>query len=182
MTMNNGEMNSLNLTYSPTSQYSIGYTGEYWREDDYTIQSLLFNYSLKRWNSPDSQGNLYLESGVGVAYSDTGDFEHKTEPAAFAGVTADWENRRYLVSYQNRYTEAGDIDNFFMQSARIGVAPYIGEYGDLHTWLMLEVDHNPESENNVTVTSLVRLFKGTNLIEAGVSNQKELMFNWMIQF
>ncbi len=27
------------------------------------------------------------------------------------------------------------------QSTRIGVAPYIGHYGDLHTWLMLQTDY-----------------------------------------
>ena len=69
-----------------------------------------------------------------------------------------------------------------MQSARVGVAPYIGEFNDLHTWLMVEVGHYPEAENKVTVTPMVRFFKNTHLIEAGISNQGDLLFNWMIQF
>lgn len=182
MIMNNGEVNAASITYSPTAHYAIGFGVEYWREKDYTIQSLQLNNLIKRWNFPDSQGNIYLQSGIGVAYSDTGEFEHELEPAAFTGVLADWEDRRFFISYENRFTEAGDIDSNFMQSARVGVAPYIGEFNDLHTWLMVEVGHYPEAENKVTVTPMVRFFKNTHLIEAGISNQGDLLFNWMIQF
>jgi hypothetical protein len=182
MTMNNGEVNAFSLMYSPTAKYAVGYGIEYWREDEYTIQAFQLNNLLKRWNNADSQANLYLQSGVGMAYSDKDDFDHKTQAAAFTGLAVDWEDRRFFTSYENRYTEAGDIDNGFMQSARVGVAPYIGEFGDLHTWLMLEVHHMPEANDNVTVTPMVRLFKGTNLVEAGMSNQGDVMFNWMIQF
>lgn len=182
MIKNDGDVNAFQLDYSPAANYAIGYTGEYWRDKEYTIQSLQFNYLVKRWNNPNSQGNFYIESGAGIAYSDAGDFDHDIEPVFFTGVTADWEDRRYLVSYQNRYTEAGKIDDFFMQSARIGIAPYEGEYGDLHTWLMLQVDHKPESDDNITVTPLVRLFKGTHLIEGGISNKGSLLFNWTMTY
>lgn len=177
MLQNNGDMNSLHLHYSPTARYSLGYKAEYWREGDYSIHALQMNNLLKRWNHPDSQANLYLKSGVGVAVD--GD---DTQEAAFTGVAADWEDRRYFVSYENRYTHAGDIDDFYMQSARVGIAPYIGEYGDVHTWLMLQVDHEPEGQDHVTVTPLVRLFKDTHLIEAGMSNQGDVLFNWVMRF
>ncbi len=140
------------------------------------------NNLLKRWNKPDSQANLYLKSGVGAAYSDHGAFDHETEPAFYTGLAADWEDRRFFTSYENRFTEAGDIDDFFMQSARVGVAPYIGEYGDIHTWLMLQVDHQPEAEDKVTVTPLVRFFKGVHLVEAGMNNNGELLFNYVIRY
>ncbi len=182
MFMNNGDVNSVHIHYSPTAKYSIGYKGEYWREGEYTFQGVQLNNLLKRWNNPDSQANLYLKSGIGAAYSDHGDFEHETEPAAFTGIAADWEDRRFFVSYENRYTEAGDIDDFFMQSARVGVAPYIGEYGDLHTWLMLQVEHKPESRDEVTVTPLVRFFKDVHLVEAGMNNNGEVLFNWIIRY
>jgi hypothetical protein len=123
-----------------------------------------------------------LQSGAGIAYSDTGDFDDEIQPAIFTGILADWENRRIFTSYENRVTDAGDIDHHFMQAARVGIAPYIGEYGDLHTWLMLEIEHHPTSDDKITLTPLVRLFKGTNLVEAGMSNHGELLFNWMHQF
>lgn len=184
MTMNSGDMNALYIFYSPTARASIGYAGEYWRDGDYTIQSIRLNYLAKRWNNPDSQANLYLRSGVGVAYGDDADgrSDRELSPAGYAGMEIDWENRRFYTSYENRYTHAGDLDDFFMQSARVGVAPYVGEFGDLHTWLMLQADHQPERDPPVTVTPLVRMFKGSHLVEAGVSNRGEVLFHWMVQF
>ncbi len=182
MSMNSGSAHTMHLHYSPTAFTSWGYKAEYWRGEDHQIHALQMNNLLKRWNNPDSQGNLYLKSGAGVALSDYGDFENKTEPALFTGLAADWEDRRYFVSYENRVTEAGDIRRDFQQSGRVGIAPYIGDYGDLHTWLMLEVEHTPESEDNVTVTPMVRLFKGNTLVETGLSNHGDVMFNLVYRY
>lgn len=183
MAMNDGDKNALHLHYSPTAKTSIGYKFEHWRDDDFNIHAMQMNNLVKRWNNRDSQANIYLKSGVGVATGDRPDGGGDlTEPVVFSGLSADWENRRYFVSYENRYTEAGDIADFYMQSARVGIAPYIGEYGDLHTWLMMQVDHNPESNDPVTVTPLVRMFKGVNLVEAGISNKGDMLFNWVARF
>jgi len=182
MVMNNGDVNSVHLHYSPTAQYSVGYKGEYWREGDYMLNAVQVNTLLKRWNKKESQANLYLKSGVGAATSFSGPEDGESDPALFTGMAADWENRRFFVSYSNRYTEAGDIDRSFRQSGRVGVAPYIGEYGDLHTWLMVEVRHSPKAQERVTVRPLVRLFKGVNLMEAGISNQGDVLFNWVIRY
>jgi len=97
-------------------------------------------------------------------------------------IAADWENRRFFTSYENRYTEAGEIDDFYQQSARVGFAPYEGDYGDLHTWLMLQVEHMPEADNNFTVTPLVRLFKDVHLFEAGMNNRGEVLFNYVLRY
>lgn len=182
MLVNDGDKNTAHIHYSPTVKTSIGYKFEYWRDDEFVINAAQMNNLLKRWNKKESQANIYLKSGLGVASSVQGNFEDGTDAAAFTGLSADWENRRLFVSYENRYTEAGDIHDGFHQSARIGVTPYIGDYGDLHTWLMLEVGHDPEDENNFTVTPLVRFFKGVNLIEAGVSNQGTVLFNWVVRY
>lgn len=182
MIMNDGSSNSLHIHYSPTAFTSIGPRIEYRREGEYLLTSVQMNNLLKRWNSKDAQANLYLKSGIGVAHSNYGDFEDKTQAAGFTGIATDWENRRFFTSYENRYIEAGDIDSAFMQKARVGIAPYIGDYGDLHTWLMLEVEHAPKSDDKITVTPLVRLFKGVHLLEAGVSNQGDALFNYVIRF
>lgn len=182
MTMNDADRHSAHLHYSPTAKYSIGYRAEYWRDSDMQLHALQMNNLLKRWNGPASQANLYLKSGIGLAQSDKGNFDNKIEAAAFTGIATDWETRRYFISYENRYTEAGDIDDFYMQSARVGIAPYVGDYGDLHTWLMLETQHSPENKDPWTVTPLVRLFKGVNLMEAGISNKGDILFNWVIRY
>lgn len=182
MQMNNAFSNSLHIHYSPTATYSIGYKGEYFRNGEWQFHGAQLNNLLHRWNNPDSQANLYLKSAAGIAYSNQGVFDNKTEGAAFTGIAADWENRRFFTSYENRVIYAGDIDKEFVQNARVGIAPYIGDYGDIHTWLMLQVDHIPSAEDELTVTPLVRLFKGPTLLEAGVNNNGKVLFNFVHRF
>lgn len=126
MLMNDGDRNSAHIHYSPTAKTSFGYKFEYWRDKDFTLNAVQMNHLFKRWNQPYSQSNLYLKSGLGLAYSDADGFDGETSPAGFAGLAFDWENRRYFISYQNRYTEAGKIDDFYQQSFRVGWAPYKG--------------------------------------------------------
>lgn len=182
MIMNNGQANSAHIHYSPTARMSVGVRSEYRREGDYYLNAVQMNNLLKRWNKKDSQANFYLKSGIGIAYSDAGDFDGETDAAGFTGIALDWEDRRFFTSYENRYIEAGDIDDGYMQSGRVGFAPYIGDYGDLHTWFMLEIEHDPEAKEKVSVTPLVRLFKGSHLMEAGVSNQGDVLFNYIKRF
>jgi len=182
MLMNDGDKNAAHVHYSPTAFTSLGYKFEYWRDKEMTLNALQMNNLLKRWNKKDSQANIYLKSGLGVAYSDAGSFDHETSAAGFTGLAADWENRRYFVSYENRYTEAGPIDDFYTESARVGWAPYEGDYGDLHTWLMLQVEHTPENADNFTVTPLVRFFKGVHLVEAGMNENGEVLFNYIFRY
>ena len=182
MTMLDRDSEALHLSYSPTSQYSVGFGTEYDRDKDYFLNTFQINNLIKRWNNAGSQGNLYLQSGVGIASSVNGDLEGNSRAAGFTGLTTDWENRRYLVSYTNQVLEAGNVDGYFTQSARVGIAPYIGDYGDIHTWLMLQIDHKPEDPEPVIITPLVRLFKGTNLVEAGVSNRGDVLVNLTFQY
>ena len=182
MTMNDGERNMLHLNHTFTPSLALGYSAEYWREDKFQLHALQMNNLLKRWNNPGSQANLYLQSGIGAAYSNKQPFDRDWRPAAFTGLAADWENRRFYTSYENRFTWAEDIASAFMQQARIGIAPYIGDYGDLHSWLILQVNHSPEASDPVTVSPIVRLFKGDHLAEAGISNKGDVTFNWTIRF
>lgn len=182
MLMNNADRNAVHIHYSPSAKYSIGYRGEYWRESEFFVHALQVNNLLKRWNGPASQANIYLKSGLGVAVNDNELVEDQAEPVFFTGVAADWENRRFFVSYENRYLQASDFGDFFSQSARFGIAPYIGDYGELHTWLMLDVDHAPENDDPVTITPIIRLLKGVNLIETGISDNGDMIFNWVRRF
>jgi len=167
-TFNDADRYSAFLHYSPTAKYSIGYHGEYWREGDYQIHAFHVNNLLKRWNGEASQGNFYLMSGVGFAHSDEGDFDDRTEFAAYTGISADWETRKVFFSYANRYT--------------VGFAPYVAEYGNWHTWLMMRISHAPEADDQLVATPIVRLFKGADLFEAGVSDQGDVLFNFVHRF
>lgn len=182
ITTNNGDKNSLLLHYSPTAKTAIGYKMEYWRKGEYTINAVQANHLVQRWNKPGSQANLYVKGGAGIASDKFQDFSGNIDPAGFIGLATDWEDRRFFVSYENRYTDAGDYGDGFRQAARIGFAPYEGDYGDLHTWLIVEVEHAPEETDEVTVTPLVRFFKDVHLMEAGMRDDGSVLFNWIYRY
>lgn len=182
MLENDSSRNAADVSYTFIRDFSAGVLTEYWRENDWWFGGVQGNYLINRWNLPNAQANIYLNGGAGVAHSDAGAFDNKNEPAGFIGFMADAEDRRFYVSYKNRYTNAGEIDRFFEQSGRIGVAPYVGDYGDVHTWLMLQVDHRPWSEEHVEATPLVRMFWRDYLVEAGYSNQNKFLFNLTVTY
>jgi len=179
MQMNNGDFSAIHAHYSPTFRDSIGlYSERNWGED-WHFTGLQYNRLVKRWNETGSQANVYLKGGVGQAdpFGDAG-----AELAGFIGVSADWETRRWFTSYEARAYDLG-FNQSARQSARIGVAPYIGDYGDLHTWIMLQVDNQPESETPTTFTPLVRFFYDVQLLEFGYTPETErFTANWIVRF
>lgn len=177
MQMNDYNSNSLHLHYSPTAKYSVGYYGELMRDENIKLHTMQYNRLLKRWNMPAAQANAYLKVNLGVA-EQGGD----VDAAGRIGFAADYETRRIFFSYENKYTEAGDIYDAFSQSLQAGFAPYEADYDELNTWLMLRVDHEPERRDNFVITPFVRLFYDEYLAEIGVSDEKNITFNWIVRF
>lgn len=175
---NNGMYSSLLVHYSPTATDSIGLIAEQNWSMDATFTGLQYTRLAKRWNAPQSQGNLYLKLGAGVADA----FEGGQKAAGFAGLSADWETRRLFVSYDVRARDYG-FDQSVSHAARIGVAPYVAEFGKLHTWAMLQVENHPEADNPVQVTPLLRFFEGPLLVEAGYTLEEDrFLLNWIYRF
>ncbi|MGA0433402.1 MAG: hypothetical protein ACO3MC_06960 [Luminiphilus sp.] len=166
--------------YTPAPSWSIGLRTEVNRDNDYAIYSVHPTLLAKRWFGKDYQGNLYFHGGIGVASGVDGN-PLRDETAVYGGIMADWETRSLFAGYRSRYLDAGHFGDQFMHAARVGYAPYEGDSGDLHTWLMLEIDHRPEEEVPITATPLVRLFKGPLLLEVGYNltvNQPLLNFTY----
>ena len=182
MQMNNFNRHSVHIHYSPSVNYSIGYRAEYWRKKEWQSHSTQINYLIKRYNMPKSQANFYLKSGVGIAKSDYEELSNEVKPNLFTGISFDWEDRQFYVSYQNRLNYNYTIDNFMIQKTRIGYAPYIGDYGDLHTWVMFQVEKMSGGNNSIIYTPMLRFFKGDYLAEAGITNNKDIMFNFIKRF
>ena len=179
MQRNTADYSSVHLHYSPTHRESIGGYGEHNWEADFTFAGAQYNRLLRRWNAPRSQANLYLNLGLGGAESFDG-ADHSG--AGFVGIAADWETRRWFLSYSARGYELG-FDQMAVQSARVGVAPYVADFGDLHTWLMLDVQNDPEADATTTLTPLVRLFYGVQLLEVGYTPETDrVMANWIVRF
>ena len=152
--------------YTPAHRWSVGPRAEVNRDTDFALYTAHPTWLAKRWFGADYQGNVYLFGGLGIS---TGINNNSlgNDTAVYGGVMADWEPRSLFTSYRARYLDAGHFGDQFMQAARVGFAPYEGDTGDLHTWLMLEIDHRPEEDDPVTATPLLRLFKGPLLLEAG---------------
>lgn len=175
----NGDFASLHVHYSPTFRDSIGiYAESNWFVDTRFV-GVQYNRLVHRWNAPRSQANLYIKAGLGRAERFDGE---GAELGSFLGVAADWETRRWFASYEVSARDYGEED-FARQSARFGVAPYIGDYGDLHTWLMVQVENQPEADEPLVLTGLVRFFYGTQLLEIGYTPETEaIMLNTIYRF
>jgi hypothetical protein len=182
MQENNAYVNQLNIHYSPTVDWSIGYLGAYWRDKEWLFNGIQADYLIHRFNFPKSQANIYAKAAVGSAYTDRIGLADHWEPATLGGLSADWEDRRFYIAYANEALMAGDIDSSFTQNLRLGIAPYIGDFGDVHTWLMVKLDHRPYDADSFVVTPFVRVFYQEYLAEIGVSDNGKVMANWMVLF
>ena len=181
MLTDNDARTSLHMHYTPSIQYSIGYRYEDWKDKEYASHYAQRNQLLKRWNRSHSQANLYLKTALGVASLTTDESNSSVKPSAVISLAGDWETRRYFTSFESRYIQPSVTTDFFRQSVRVGIAPYIGDYGDLHTWLMLQWDYRPELDATLRRTLQLRFFKGVQLLEVGITSTDELSLNYILR-
>ena len=160
--------------YTPHYEWSFGVRTEWMRDDDVVFNGVQATHLVHRWFEPDSQANLYAYAGAGLAEGIDAN-PMASDAAGFAGVMADWETRRWFASYEARVSDFGAGADA-MQAARLGVAPYLGDFGDLHTWVMVEIDQRPERDTPVTATPLLRFFKGSALLEIGYTPAEDEAF------
>ena len=168
--------------YSPSAFYSIGARADWDRKNDILFTGAQGTWLAKRWFGEDHQANLYFWGAAGLAQGiDSND--NNDEFGTQVGVMADWETRRLFVSYRASGRDFGKLDKSAMQAARVGFAPYKGKTGQLHTWLMLELDQRPNNDEPIGVTPLLRFFYGTALFEAGWSvTDDQPLLNFQYRF
>ena len=188
-TFHEAERNAGLVHYTLDTRTALGLRVEDRGDGDHVFVGAQANRLVKRWNARDSQANLYLKGAVGLARGDFGVDGAEARAAGLVAVAGDWEDRRLFVSGAARaYAVEGQVQA--EQSARLGVAPYVAEFGAIHTWLMVQLDHRPDrqdlpggqGEDAFTVTPLVRLFRGPVLLEAGYSTNDEPLFNLTYRF
>lgn len=145
--------------YSPTYKYSVGIEAV---NDKFLNQKYLYfkyNYLLGRRNTETSQSNLYFRSGI--SSNGIGN--------VFYGIHGDWETRRLYAGAGYRVNDI-KTGNFTEQYVQLGVAPYVGNYGDLHTWLIVKAKKST-TNNDWDVYPVLKLFKGSMLMELGYSKK-----------
>lgn len=168
MYFNDNMKESIYYHYSPSFKYSIGVEELNNKIFDRSETNLRFTYLVNRKNTKNSQRNFYFQSAVSSKNSNF-----------IYGVHGDWETRRYFIGFD--YKEVKNIIDYTDKHIQLGLAPYLGEYGDLHTWLMVKTKKN--SINNKQVTyPVVKFFKGNLLLELGYDKKTDWDIHLMHRF
>ena len=170
MSFSDNIKDSLYYHYSPSYKYSVGIENirDKYFDDNYSY--VRFTYLLNRKNTENSQRNLYLQSGI----SSKGFNEY------FYGMHGDWETRRLFVGFGLKETKK-KIHDYSEQYYQIGVAPYLGDYGDLHTWIMIKAKEN-SLQNKWSTYPVLKFFKGNVLVEFGYGEKTEWDVHLMYRF
>ena len=72
-------------------------------------------------------------------------------------------------------------DTYYLVSARLGIAPYIGDYNDIHTWLILQLnDYIKNNSHKLYALPVIRLFKNNFMIELGSNFNENHLINIML--
>jgi len=186
MLRNDSYQNSAHFHYTFDSRHSVGLRLRYDRDSDFTFTGIQLNRLIKRWNKPDSQANVYGRIAIGQVFDNLDDTELRLkradDEALFFGISGDWETRRHYISASAEHWENGRFGEFSSFHGRLGIAPYVANTGALHTWIMVEGHHRPESRDKVAATALLRFFKGPSLLEVGVDDQGEPLLNYIHRF
>ena len=155
MYKSNSMMSSYYYHYSPSFKYSVG--AEYINDRYYNNQyiSIRSTYLLDRKNTKASQRNLYLTASIST----------KSNDDLYFGVHGDWETRRYFTSFSILDKQSSQED-YTENEFQIGIAPYLGEYNQLHTWIMLKSKKDTRDDKWKTYP-FIKLFKGDFLLEVG---------------
>ena len=161
---------SLYYHYSPSYKYSVGIENlkDKNLRDEYSY--LRFTYLINRKNSLHSQRNLYFQSGL----------SSKSGNDLFYGIHGDWETRRWFLGFDTKKVE-NRLKSYNQNHVQIGFAPYLGEYGDIHTWLMLKTKKTSIKDKRSSYPAL-KFFKGNTLLEFGYNNKTDWDIHLMYRF
>lgn len=136
------------------------------------------NYLVKRWNAPDSQGNIYIYGGGG-ALEQGGE----KDTAWLYGLDADWETRKIYTAAKAQFLDSSDTQLQSMYQARLGIAPYVTSFDKLHTWVIAQIQYYPEAyDEKWRVGPVMRFFIDNVLWEMGVTSRGSWTFNTMVHF
>ena len=164
--------NDIRFGVSQTSNWLIGGRVLEDRKSNETFALINNNYLAKRWNSRNSQANIYLLSSVGV------NTKNSKSMGTF-GVHGDWENRQLMVMQMLEYYSH---TSSWVSSSRFAYSPYTVDYSKMSTWLIAQyrIEYNNDQFSYMFIP-VVRFFKGNYLLEIG-SNGDDSFFIFMTHF
>ena len=153
--------------------------------DDRRIGTLgQLNLLLYRFNGAGSQGNVYVMGGGGALASsdDSGKLAiGEAGPVYFGSIQSDFETRTIYTALQGSVLAQDDAPTAWARY-RLGLAPYVANYGELQTWLVGQIMWFPDMEDHLNVTPLMRFFYRTVLWELGADLQGRPWIQLMAHF
>lgn len=151
--------------------------------DVYTVQAAVL---LRRWNSPNAQGNFYLHLGTGHMKAQQVGFEDTQDMVMKYGLRLDYETRRVytaveyfsILGLQDENQNKNLADSLMLS---VGIAPYIAQYEDLNTWFIAKVMWRNDFKN-IEIFPAARFFFKNVLWEVGQSLNGETLFAFMMRY
>jgi hypothetical protein len=170
------------VNHAITARDAFGAGGLWMRSDDRRrvrrFAELSYTRLVQRWNTEDSQANLWFVGGVGPV---TGNDFSGTRTMAAPGLSADWETTRLYVSGTVRLYRASGLKHDYA-AVRAGFSFYEADYDETQPWLILEARRMRGLSMRTEVTPMLRLIHKRYFIEAGVNTMKQARFNFMYIF
>jgi hypothetical protein len=168
----NSNYNDLKFGISKTSIWLIGGRVLHDRKLGETFALVDNNYLAKRWNSKNSQANVYFLSSVGVN-------TENSKSMGVVGLHGDWENRQIMIMQMLEYYSH---NSSWVSSSRIAYSPFTVDYTKMSTWLIAQyrVEYRNDKFSYMFIP-VVRLFKNNYMFEFG-SNGKDSFLSLMTHF
>ena len=176
------------VNYAVTSRDALGVEGLKMQSDNKLLSrealGLTYTRLAKRWNLPDAQANVWLLGGLANVKGN--DFSG-TRTLFSPGVQLDYETTRVYFSgtaraYRAQSTPNTKALNHDFASARAGFSFYEANYDEVQPWLIVEARRMRGLSDKTEITPMLRFIANRYFIEAGVSNNRQVRFNFMYIF
>jgi hypothetical protein len=178
-----GTMVEAQAFYAPSHRYSVG-AGYLQLDSDVdgrerNIAYARANLLAKRWNLDAAQANVFAWGGAGGA---TGNDFGGSVFTGNAGAQADYETRRVYGSLKTDFYDSPEFTHR-IDTLQLGVAPYEHEYDQLAVWLLVQGrTYTGDLYRGTEWAALLRVFKGSVWVEAGVTEDGNLQSMLMVNF
>lgn len=170
------------VNYALTPRDALGAGLIYMRSDDKrksrTLSEATYTRLLARWNTKESQANVWLLGGIGAVEGN--DFSG-SKLMGSPGVQLDYETTRVYVAATARLYRASGINHDYA-SARAGFSFYEVDYEETQPWLIVEARRMRGLSDKLEITPMLRLINKGYFVEAGVNNSRQWRFNFMYIF
>lgn len=147
--------NEAALTYSPHERVAVGLFGMRNHRPGFVELHYAFatiTPRIARYQGGDQQLTFYALTGAGMGNKLSG----INRFAYLAGGELDYETPRGYYNVRSFTLGASDFDQKTFTRARAGIAPYLANYNQLRTWLMMQLWVENRSDHESTWGPLLR--------------------------